>query len=398
MQETGTKRGELGMVPEEMKPALMGVVPSTLITSSKAGVPNITNISRVWYVDSSHVAIANHMLNKSVKNLKENPLAFIRTMDTATFSTWEIEVEYVGSRTDGEIFAEMKKQYEVLSIMLETAIPIKVNSAELFRVRSARVCEEENSHLLSPADLYTLLLEQLELKLGWDVSAVWIVEEPSNNLQLAALRGLDEESAAQLLKRVAQWSVQQEKPVRIFNIRSQYQYAITTFLHQEDDKKSFSHQDYRNVNHNYIAMPIIGEDEKVIAVICSQSNDSQGFSHFNEEILLVVSKFLSKLIERLPRLQDQIERIRATEQELERIHLEVSKRKGEVKTHLSPRELQVSLLIARGLSNDEIAKALFLSKRTITTHLERIYQKLEINSRAALASYVIENGLSDSSK
>jgi DNA-binding CsgD family transcriptional regulator len=51
---------------------------------------------------------------------------------------------------------------------------------------------------------------------------------------------------------------------------------------------------------------------------------------------------------------------------------------------LTPQELEIAMLAASGLSNKEIAQRLFLSHRTIGTHLYRIFPKLGINSRAAL--------------
>jgi hypothetical protein len=39
------------MLPEEIKPAMLGAIPSTMVTCSLAGVPNVTAISQVWYVD-----------------------------------------------------------------------------------------------------------------------------------------------------------------------------------------------------------------------------------------------------------------------------------------------------------------------------------------------------------
>jgi DNA-binding NarL/FixJ family response regulator len=51
---------------------------------------------------------------------------------------------------------------------------------------------------------------------------------------------------------------------------------------------------------------------------------------------------------------------------------------------LSPQQLQVARLAAAGLSNKEIGERLFLSHRTIGTHLYQIFPKLGITSRAAL--------------
>ncbi|MEZ0074556.1 LuxR C-terminal-related transcriptional regulator [Planotetraspora sp. GP83] len=53
---------------------------------------------------------------------------------------------------------------------------------------------------------------------------------------------------------------------------------------------------------------------------------------------------------------------------------------------LSPQELQIARLAAEGLSNREIGERLYLSPRTIGSHLYRIFPKLNITSRAQLAS------------
>lgn len=48
---------------------------------------------------------------------------------------------------------------------------------------------------------------------------------------------------------------------------------------------------------------------------------------------------------------------------------------------ISPREHEVLELLARGHSNREIAKALFVSSNTVKTHLSRLYGKLEVSRR-----------------
>jgi two-component system response regulator FixJ len=56
---------------------------------------------------------------------------------------------------------------------------------------------------------------------------------------------------------------------------------------------------------------------------------------------------------------------------------------------LSQRELQVALLVSDGETALDIAKKLFISRRTVETHRARIFEKLEIKSVARLAKLVL---------
>jgi len=59
---------------------------------------------------------------------------------------------------------------------------------------------------------------------------------------------------------------------------------------------------------------------------------------------------------------------------------------GRAHLGLSAREAEVMDLIASGRSNGEIARELFLSEKTVKNHVNRIYAKLEVNSRGAAIS------------
>ncbi|AGZ41192.1 helix-turn-helix transcriptional regulator [Actinoplanes friuliensis] len=60
---------------------------------------------------------------------------------------------------------------------------------------------------------------------------------------------------------------------------------------------------------------------------------------------------------------------------------------------LTPQERHIARLAAEGLSNREIAERLFLSPRTVSTHLYRIYPKVGVKSRGELAAFLTERPL-----
>lgn len=65
----------------------------------------------------------------------------------------------------------------------------------------------------------------------------------------------------------------------------------------------------------------------------------------------------------------------------------------EVSSVLTPREINVVEMVARGLRNREIAQRLFVSEGTIKVHLHHIYEKLGIGNREQLVAYARDKGL-----
>lgn len=56
---------------------------------------------------------------------------------------------------------------------------------------------------------------------------------------------------------------------------------------------------------------------------------------------------------------------------------------------LTEAELRVVVLAAEGLTNRQVAERLFVSRRTVATHLEHVFQKLGFSTRARLAAEAV---------
>jgi two-component system NarL family response regulator len=91
--------------------------------------------------------------------------------------------------------------------------------------------------------------------------------------------------------------------------------------------------------------------------------------------ILLAPTIAAKIVQQLTRLQNE------------------SGKRDEALGALTPREREVFALASRGLKNAEIADELFLSEKTIKTHLRNIYGKLDLSSKAELRLYAQRMGL-----
>jgi len=60
---------------------------------------------------------------------------------------------------------------------------------------------------------------------------------------------------------------------------------------------------------------------------------------------------------------------------------------------LTPTEVRVVGLVAQGLTNRQIAERLYVSRRTVATHIEHVFQKLGHANRVELAADAVRRGL-----
>ena len=63
---------------------------------------------------------------------------------------------------------------------------------------------------------------------------------------------------------------------------------------------------------------------------------------------------------------------------------------------LTPREVEVLVQLARGATNKQIAGSLGIAVRTANHHVENIYAKIDVTTRAAAALFAVRHGLVDS--
>ena len=68
-------------------------------------------------------------------------------------------------------------------------------------------------------------------------------------------------------------------------------------------------------------------------------------------------------------------------------------RRREAPSGLTAREIEVLILLARGMSNKQIAERLVITPKTAGNHVEHIYAKIDASNRAAAAMFAVQHGL-----
>jgi DNA-binding NarL/FixJ family response regulator len=71
----------------------------------------------------------------------------------------------------------------------------------------------------------------------------------------------------------------------------------------------------------------------------------------------------------------------------------VTRVRGPAHEALTPREVEVLACVARGLSNVEVGRALFIGEATVKTHLLRVFDKLGVNDRTAAVTVAMARGI-----
>ena len=123
-------------LPDDIRPVMDNGVPAAIVTCSADGWPNATIISQVYYVDETHVALSFQFFSKTIRNIRENPRAFVCLNDVAGSANWLLDLQFDHSESEGPIFDEMDIRIEAIASATGMSGIFKLRAADIYRVRS----------------------------------------------------------------------------------------------------------------------------------------------------------------------------------------------------------------------------------------------------------------------
>ena len=124
------------MIEDQHLPALEGMFPSWITTSSNDGEPNTTVISQIWFVSKTEVALSFQFFNKTKKNISQNPYAFATIVNPASFDMYNLELKYSRTESEGDLFDEMDMKLEAIASMSGMSGIFELKGADIYNVLS----------------------------------------------------------------------------------------------------------------------------------------------------------------------------------------------------------------------------------------------------------------------
>lgn len=115
-----------------------GVIPSAIATLDRDGIPNISYLSHVVFVDDEHVALSNQFFSKTAANVQETGVATTVVVDGRTGEQYELDLAFDRSVREGEIFTCLAAQIQATAPQHGEGVAWSLRSADIYRVRSCR--------------------------------------------------------------------------------------------------------------------------------------------------------------------------------------------------------------------------------------------------------------------
>ncbi|GAB3257745.1 pyridoxamine 5'-phosphate oxidase family protein [Chitinimonas naiadis] len=140
---------------EQLRDCFEGGAPSMLATCSADGVPNVTYVSQVHFVDGEHVALSFQFFNKTHENILAHPYATLLVLNPATAARYRLTLHYVRTESEGPLFQSMKAKLASIASHTGMAGVFRLLGSDVYRVTAIETVP--GTVLPAPAATYNRL-------------------------------------------------------------------------------------------------------------------------------------------------------------------------------------------------------------------------------------------------
>lgn len=333
-----------GLSLDAIRRSLDGIIPAAIATCSLSGVPNVTVISQVHYVDGEHVALSYQFFNKTRENILQNPFATVQVIDPATGAIHRLRLQYLHTETEGPRFESMKARLAGIASHAGMQGIFRLLGSDIYRllgieaVAGRRLAEPApRCNLLNAvqrccrniaageelAELLDVLLEDLAGLFDIGHAMVLMLDEAGSRLYTVASRGYARSgvgSEIPLGEGVIGMAARERTPIRIGRMTSEYAYsrAMRDSLDKREDQPRLEREippPGLAEPHSQLAVPILAA-ERLLGVLFVESLEDLRFGYDEEDALLVLATQLGatlRLIEEAAGQEGEASDIRGPE-------------------------------------------------------------------------------------
>jgi adenylate cyclase len=303
-----------------------GEIPSLLASCSLDGMPNVTYVSQVHYVDAGHVALSFQFFNKTRENVLQHPYASALVVDPRTGRRWRLHLRYQRTEESGPLFETMRARLAGIASHTGMAGVFRLRGSDVYRVLQIEpipgpaapppetgcspltLLRPLASRIAAHTDLAGLLddtLAALETELGITHSMLLLDAGPRRpaRLFMVASRGYDASglgSEIPLGNGVIGVAAAQRTPIRISHFTAEYTYGRA--IREEIVASGLAEQLESEIPlpglpapRSQLAVPIVVTDQ-VVGVLYAESGEDKRFSYEHEDVLVALAAQLGASI------------------------------------------------------------------------------------------------------
>jgi adenylate cyclase len=302
---------------------LDGAVPAAIATVSSAGVPNVSFVSEVHYVDTRHVALSYQFFNKTRENVTANGRAQALVIDPYTGTQYELELGYLRTETAGPVFESMRVKLAGIAAHTGMSGVFRLLGADIYEVDIVtRVGGDDGQAVSTPtllpqlrsisqllvasANLDALLdafLEGLGTQFGVKHAMLFLVGTANERLYLIASSGYPESgigSEVPLGYGMVGIAGAERTPIRITHMAEEFRYSDAIRKHILDTGNPLCLETAIPLPGlerpaSQLAVPVMAAD-RLLGVLYVESERDGAFGYDMEDVLVTLAnQFASSL-------------------------------------------------------------------------------------------------------
>lgn len=318
---------------EQLRNCFEGYIPSTIATCDAAGIPNVSYVSQVHYVDSQHIALTFQFFNKTRRNILENPQATLLIADPFTGAKYQLAVLYRRTEESGSLFESMKAKLAGLASESGMQDVFVLKGADIYQVLSIEAQDHTAPGLLPSGDpllvlkqlmqqlnqaqdlaqLFQLTMLALQHGLGIEYAMLLIADETAAKLYTVETVGYANSgigSEIPLGCGVVGTAALYKTPIRVGNAAQDYNYLQ---LLQKCPESSLQPSLETLIAYpglaqpqSQLAVPVL-LSQRLLGVLYVESDQERRFSYSDEDVLTCLAMQLALHMARLQPAEPETE-------------------------------------------------------------------------------------------